>query len=50
MIHDYKKDQEAVEPKAAKDNDDDLADDLADMLGGLGLGGAIKHCQVCQAE
>lgn len=46
---DYKADKEAVDPKAAeKDNDDDLADDLADMLGGLGLGGAKKHCVLCQ--
>ncbi|THH29503.1 hypothetical protein EUX98_g4700 [Antrodiella citrinella] len=49
IMQDYKKDKEAVDPKAAKDNNDDLTDDLADMLGGLGLSGA-KHCQVCQVE
>ncbi|KAH8101775.1 SNF2 family N-terminal domain-containing protein [Cristinia sonorae] len=53
VVHDYKKDKEAVDPKAAtKGSSDDLADDddLADMFGGLGLSGAVKHCQLCQVE
>ncbi|KAJ3534788.1 hypothetical protein NM688_g7079 [Phlebia brevispora] len=47
---DYRQDKEAVEPKAAKDDDDvgENADDLADMMGGLGLGNG-KRCQMCQA-
>ncbi|OCH84032.1 hypothetical protein OBBRIDRAFT_799429 [Obba rivulosa] len=45
---DYKKDKEAVEPRAAK-NDDDDADDLADALAGMGLS-QIKRCQLCQEE
>ncbi|CAL1709544.1 unnamed protein product [Somion occarium] len=44
---DYKKDQEAVEPKASKNNDDDEADELAALMGGLGL---TKRCQFCQTE
>lgn len=50
MSQDYRKDKEAVEPKAArneKDIDDD-ADELADLIGGMGLGGSTKRCQMCQ--
>lgn len=47
---DYKKDQEAVEPKSASqqsnDDDDDEGDDLAALLGGLAI--TRKPCQVCQ--
>ncbi|OBZ66360.1 hypothetical protein A0H81_13586 [Grifola frondosa] len=50
VSEDYKKDKEAVEPKGAKENDeDDDADDLADRLAGLGLSSA-KRCQLCQKE
>ena len=47
---DYREDKEAVQPKAAKHDDDvdDDADDLADLMGGLGLAGAGKRCQMCQ--
>lgn len=46
---DYRQDKEAVDPKAAKDDDDvgDNADDLADLMGGLGLANA-KRCTLCQ--
>lgn len=45
---DYRKDTEAVEPKAAKkDDEDDDADELAALMGGLGL---TKRCQFCQTE
>ena len=46
---DYRQDKEAVDPKAAKDDDDvgDNGDDLAELMGGLGLG-AIKRCNMCQ--
>ncbi|KAI0795563.1 SNF2 family N-terminal domain-containing protein [Abortiporus biennis] len=47
IAEDYKKDRAAVELKAAKDNDED-ADELADLLGGLGLSSATKRCQLCQ--
>ncbi|KAI9068646.1 hypothetical protein FKP32DRAFT_1561262 [Trametes sanguinea] len=45
---DYKKDEEAVEPKSASqnDNDDDDGDELAGMLAGLAI--TRKPCQVCQ--
>ncbi|KAI0693693.1 SNF2 family N-terminal domain-containing protein [Cerioporus squamosus] len=47
---DYRKDQEAVEPKSASqqsnDGDDDESDDLAGLLAGLAI--ARKPCQVCQ--
>lgn len=50
IAQDYRKDKEAVEPKAAKDDKDldDGADDLADLLGGLGLTTSTKRCQMCQ--
>lgn len=47
MNKDYKADSEAIEPKAASKNSDDEADDLADMLGQLGVS-ASRRCQVCQ--
>ncbi|EMD37109.1 hypothetical protein CERSUDRAFT_155596 [Gelatoporia subvermispora B] len=50
ITQDYKKDREAVEPRAAKnDDDDDEADDLADAFAGLGVS-QIKRCQLCQEE
>jgi len=49
ITQDYKKDREAVEPKAAKNDDDDDADELADVLAGLGLS-QTRHCQICQEE
>ncbi|KAI0342449.1 hypothetical protein BDW22DRAFT_1330967 [Trametopsis cervina] len=50
VAQDYRKDTEAVEPKAAKDDKDldDAADDLADLMGGMGLGASKKRCQMCQ--
>ncbi|KAI0058318.1 hypothetical protein BV25DRAFT_1830155 [Artomyces pyxidatus] len=46
----YNADRDAVEPRAAtKDDEDDDADGLASMLGGMGLSGG-KKCQLCQAE
>lgn len=44
---DYRKDTDAVEPKAAKKDDDEDADELAALMGGLGL---TKRCQFCQTE
>lgn len=44
---DYRKDTEAVEPRAAKKDDDEDADELAALMGGLGL---TKRCQFCQTE
>lgn len=50
VSEDYRKDQEAVEPKVSKSQDgDDDADDLADALAGMGLANA-RRCQLCQAE
>ncbi|KAI0080447.1 hypothetical protein K474DRAFT_1682619 [Panus rudis PR-1116 ss-1] len=46
VSQDYRKDSAAVEPKEAKNNDED-ADELANMFGGLGL---TKKCQVCQSD
>ncbi|KAH9937842.1 SNF2 family N-terminal domain-containing protein [Epithele typhae] len=46
---DYATDQEAVEPKSASqtsEDADDPADELAAMLGGLGI--SRKPCQLCQ--
>ncbi|KAI8972436.1 SNF2 family N-terminal domain-containing protein [Trametes punicea] len=45
---DYKKDEEAVEPKSASqnENDDEESDELAGMLAGLAI--SRKPCQVCQ--
>ncbi|PSR75765.1 hypothetical protein PHLCEN_2v8882 [Hermanssonia centrifuga] len=50
VSQDYRKDKEAVEPKAAKNDDDvdDNADELADLFGGLGLAKSEKRCQICQ--
>lgn len=50
VSQDYRKDKEAVESKAAKNDQDidDGADDLADLIGGLGLTAATKRCQMCQ--
>ena len=51
VSQDYRKDKEAVEPKAAQpdmDLDDGDADELADLIGGMGLAGATKCCQLCQ--
>ncbi len=50
VSQDYRKDKEAVEPKAAKNDDDvdDNADELADLFGGLGLAKSEKRCQMCQ--
>ncbi|GJE98728.1 DEAD/DEAH box helicase [Phanerochaete sordida] len=50
VSQDYRKDKEAVEPKAAKDEKDidEDADELADLMGGMGLMGATKRCQMCQ--
>ena len=50
VSQDYRKDREAVEPKAAKDDKDldDDAEDLADLIGGMGLSGTTKRCQMCQ--
>ncbi|THH19390.1 hypothetical protein EW146_g1739 [Bondarzewia mesenterica] len=50
VSQDYKKDKEAVQPQESKKNDNDSdsdADELADMLGQLGLG---RACQVCQTS
>ena len=44
---DYRKDTEAVNPGPAKKDDDDDADELAALMGGLGL---TKRCQFCQTE
>ncbi|KAJ8475179.1 hypothetical protein ONZ51_g6714 [Trametes cubensis] len=44
---DYKKDEDAVEPKSASQNDnEDDGDELAGMLAGLAI--TRKPCQVCQ--
>ncbi|KAI0768279.1 SNF2 family N-terminal domain-containing protein [Trametes elegans] len=44
---DYKKDQDAVEPKSASQNEnEDEGDDLAGMFAGLGI--SRKPCQLCQ--
>ncbi|KAI9569336.1 SNF2 family N-terminal domain-containing protein [Boletus coccyginus] len=43
---DYRIDQDAAEPKAANDGEDD-AEDLATMFGQLGMSGERK-CQLCQ--
>lgn len=51
MTKDVKADKDAIEPKAALskgDDSDDEADELADMLGGLGVSGG-KKCEVCQS-
>ncbi|KAH9830624.1 SNF2 family N-terminal domain-containing protein [Rhodofomes roseus] len=50
VSEDYRKDGEAVDPKASKSQDgDDDADDLADQLAGMGLA-SVKRCQLCQTE
>lgn len=49
VSEDYKKDRDAVEPKGGNSQGDDDADELADMLGGLGLS-QTKRCQFCQTE
>ena len=48
---DYHEDKEAVQPKAAKNDDDvnDDGDDLAQLMGDLGIAGAIKRCKMCQS-
>ncbi|CDO71519.1 hypothetical protein BN946_scf184910.g18 [Trametes cinnabarina] len=48
ISQDYKKDEEAVEPKNASqnENNDDESDELAGMLAGLAI--TRKPCQVCQ--
>ncbi|KAI0088296.1 SNF2 family N-terminal domain-containing protein [Irpex rosettiformis] len=50
IAQDYRKDKEAVDPKAAKDDKDleEDADDLAELMGGLGLSAAATRCQMCQ--
>ncbi|KAI0692705.1 SNF2 family N-terminal domain-containing protein [Cytidiella melzeri] len=50
IAQDYRKDKEAVDPKAAKDDKDleEDADSLADLMGGLGLTASSKRCQMCQ--
>ena len=52
ISQDYRKDKEAVDPKAVKDDKDldDDADELADLMGGLGLSASAKRCQMCQRE
>jgi SNF2 family DNA or RNA helicase len=43
-------DKEAVEPKGAEEGKDvDEADELADLFGEMGVSGAAKKCQMCQA-
>jgi len=49
VSEDYKKDKEAVDPKAASSQGDEDANELADLLGGLGLS-QTKRCQFCQSE
>ncbi|CCM05412.1 uncharacterized protein FIBRA_07629 [Fibroporia radiculosa] len=50
VSEDYRRDKEAVEPRAAKSQDgDEDADDLADQLAGMGLS-QIRRCQLCQTE
>lgn len=49
ISEDYKKDEQAVEPKSASQNENDDGDDdeLANMLAGLAI--KRKPCQVCQS-
>ncbi|KAH9847016.1 SNF2 family N-terminal domain-containing protein [Lenzites betulinus] len=47
ISEDYKKDEQAVEPRSASQNENDDDDDLADMLAGLAIN--RKPCQVCQS-
>ena len=51
MTKAVKADKDAIEPKATSskgDHSDDEADELADMLGGLGVSSG-KKCEVCQS-
>jgi SNF2 family DNA or RNA helicase len=49
VTHEYLKDSEAIEPKAANKEGDEEVDSLADALGGLGVSVA-KKCNMCQTE
>jgi hypothetical protein len=47
---DYRIDSEAAEPRPAKNDDaDEDADDLASLLGQMGVSNGTK-CQLCQTE
>lgn len=49
VSEDYRKDKDAVEPKAAqsREDGDEDADALADALAGMGISGTTS-CQLCQ--
>ena len=46
VAHSLSEDKDALESKAAPAEEKDEADDLANLLGGLGVAGGAK-CEVC---